>query len=100
MTRRRHAVRKANDSLGDTTTRGCGVFFPALAIPTGKLVLPKLVPPPGDNRGLMMPTRRRTRAHDRAARIDAERRINETRIAAEAAQHAARIASDSDPPPF
>jgi hypothetical protein len=48
----------------------------------------------------MMPTRRQTRAADRAARNKWERGINEARIAAEAAREAARIAARNDPPPF
>jgi hypothetical protein len=77
------------------------LFFPALAVPTGALVVPTGMPPPGENRGLMMPARRQTRARDRAARIGWERGINEARIAAEAARQAQRLASiDNDPPPF
>lgn len=71
-----------------------------LAIPTGILVLPTTIAPPGDTRGLMMPARGRTRAEDRAARISWERGINQARIAAEAAEHAARLAACNDPPPF
>jgi hypothetical protein len=48
----------------------------------------------------MMPARRQTRAAERAARINAERRINEDRIAAKAAREAARVAACNDPPPF
>jgi hypothetical protein len=48
----------------------------------------------------MMPTRRQTRAADRAARNKWERGINEARIAAEAAREAARISACNDPPPF
>ena len=70
------------------TTKPFGaLLFPALAVPTGTLMLPKDMPPPGENRGLMMPNRRRTRAQDRAARVAWERGINEARMAA-------------DPPPF
>jgi hypothetical protein len=76
------------------------LFFPALAVPTSTLALPTTMPPPGENRGLMMPARRRTRAEDRAARISWERGINEARIAAEAAEHAARLTACNDPPPF
>jgi hypothetical protein len=46
----------------------------------------------------MMPARRHTRALERAARITAERRINEAAIAAETARR--RIAARNDPPPF
>jgi hypothetical protein len=48
----------------------------------------------------MMPARRQTRTAERAARIASERRINQARIAAEAARKAARIAACNDPPPF
>jgi hypothetical protein len=83
------------------TTKPLGsLFFPALSVPTAKLMLPTWTPPDTANRGLMMPTRRRTRAADRAARNNWERGINEARIAAEAAREAARIAADNDPPPF
>jgi hypothetical protein len=83
------------------TTKPVGsLFFPALAIPTGKLVSPTWTPPNNANRGLMMPARRRTRAADRAARNKSERGINQARIAAEAARQAARIAACNDPPPF
>jgi hypothetical protein len=83
-----------------TTKPGGSLFFPALAVPTGKLVLPTWTPPNTAERGLMMPARRRTRAADRAARNNWERGINETRIAAEAAREAARLAACNDPPPF
>jgi Domain of unknown function (DUF222) len=83
------------------TKPGGSLLFPALAIPTGALVLPMDTVPPGENRGIMMPTRRQTRAQDRAARISWERGINEARIAAEAARRAERLAAgNNDPPPF
>jgi len=47
----------------------------------------------------MMPTRRQTRAQDRAARISWERGINQARIAAETARRAERLAASNDPPP-
>lgn len=73
---------------------------PALAVPTGALVLPDSMPPPGQNRVLMMPTRKQTRAQERAARISWERGVNEGRLAAEAARRAERIAANYEPPPF
>lgn len=82
-----------------TTKPGGALFFPALGTPTGELVLPASTPP-HEKRGLMMPTRRRTRAAERATRIAHERAINEARIAADAARNAARIAACNDPPPF
>jgi hypothetical protein len=83
------------------TTKPAGsLFFPALAVPTGELALPTWTPPNCTDRGVMMPTRRRTRAADRAARNNWERGINEARIAADAARAAARVAACNDPPPF
>jgi hypothetical protein len=70
-----------------TTKLFGALLFPDLAVPTGTLGLPATMPPPGENRGLMMPVRRRTRAQDRAARVSWERGINEAWMAA-------------DPPPF
>jgi len=72
-----------------TTTPGGALFFPDLATPTETLTVPQQADPPPDypGRTLMMPTRKRTRAEDRAARIDWERGLNEARWAA-------------DPPPF
>jgi len=83
-----------------TTKPGGSLFFPALAIPTGTLMLPTWTPSTTANRGLMMPARRQTRSADRAARNNWERGINEARIAAQAAREAARIAACNDPPPF
>jgi Domain of unknown function (DUF222) len=59
------------------TKPGGALYFPALAIPTGTLSLPAWTPPSRHHRGLMMPTRKRTRAQDRTARIAWERGINE-----------------------
>ena len=81
-----------------TTKPGASIFFPLLAASTGELVLPTTIRAPGENRGLMMPARRQTRAAERAARIASERRINEAVIAAEGARK--RIAARNDPPPF
>ena len=85
-----------------TTTPGGALFFPQLATPTETLTpdtlatetlatetlatgAPRATSGPG--RTLMMPTRKRTRAAERAARIAWERGLNEARWAA-------------DPPPF
>ena len=70
-----------------TTKPGGALFFPQLALPTGELVLPSTPPPPDSHRTLMMPTRKRTRAQDRAYRVQWERAINHARYA-------------TDPPPF
>jgi hypothetical protein len=69
-----------------TTTPLGAQFFPQLAIPTETLILPNS-PPLNQNRGLAMPKRKRTRAQDRANRIEYERGQNRARCAA-------------DPPPF
>ena len=69
------------------TTKPLGaLFFPQLGQPTGTLVLPG-TGSPHPNRGLAMPTRKRTRARDRARRVEWERGLNRARYAA-------------DPPPF
>lgn len=71
------------------TQPGSRLFFPALCVPTGKLSTAPGQYRPAGNRGVMMPTRRRTRRQDRARRIDAERSLN-----------AARVAERNQPPPF
>jgi hypothetical protein len=69
------------------TTKPLGaMLFPQLAVPTGDLAGGPQ-PLPGPDRGLAMPKRKRTRAQDRAHRIELERGINRARYAA-------------DPPPF
>jgi hypothetical protein len=88
-----------------TTTPGGAMFFPALAVPTGDVVVAPHDGQPGTSRGLMMPTRRRTRAQDRADRIARERAHNETRIRLERKlKHEQRFRSwlnaKHDPPPF
>ncbi|WP_328352256.1 HNH endonuclease [Mycobacterium sp. NBC_00419] len=70
-----------------TTKPHGALFFPQLSLPTEELTAPTTPTPLIPGRGLMMPTRRRTRAQDRAARIRWERNLNEARAAA-------------DPPPF
>jgi hypothetical protein len=85
------------------TKPGGALFFPQLALPTGELALPECSTPPAENRGLMMPTRKSTRAQDRAYRLQWERGRNEARLAAEAAaaaEEAKRLAACNDPPPF
>ncbi|MBO0866615.1 MAG: HNH endonuclease, partial [Mycobacterium sp.] len=83
-----------------TTVPGGSIFFPVLASPTSELVLPTSMPSPGNDRGLMMPQRKRRRAEDRAYRITAERRINDERLAEERRKRAAWIAANYEPPPF
>jgi hypothetical protein len=59
-----------------TTYPGSRLLFPALCEPTGKLPTPATRPPDSADRTLMMPTRRRTRAQNRAAAITTERARN------------------------
>jgi hypothetical protein len=83
-----------------TTKPGGALFFPVLATPTGELVIPDCTGPAHSNRGLMMPTRQRTRAQDRAYRIALERQHNAARITRKQLLLAERIARDDEPPPF
>lgn len=69
-----------------TTTPSGALFFPELAEPTGPVTV-TAHRIDGESRTLMMPTRRRTRAAERLARIQWERGINEARM-------------NADPPPF
>ena len=57
-------------------------LFPQLGAPTGELIIPNATSPLSPTRGLCMPTRKRSRAQDRAARIEWERGINAARAAA------------------
>ena len=71
-----------------TTTPGGALFFPQLAMPTGELTIAvRQRDDPTRDATVLMPTRKRTRAAERATRIAWERGINEARWAA-------------DPPPF
>jgi hypothetical protein len=71
------------------TRPGSRLLFPALCLPTGELPSAATpYPSPGD-RGIMMPTRRRTREQDRNHRIDAERALND-----------GHVAERNKPPPF
>ncbi len=72
-----------------TTKPGGALFFPQFAVPTAKLVPHKGKRPTNAGRTLMMPTRPRTRAAERQARIDYERGRNYK-----------RLYLDADPPPF
>ena len=83
-----------------TTTPGGTLFFPALATSTGQLLIPESSGPAPSNRGLMMPTRQRTRAQDRAYRITLQRQHNAARITRKQLLFAERIARNDQPPPF
>ena len=70
-----------------TTTPSGALFFPQSDLATAAITRQERRAHCGPGRTLMMPTRRRTRAAERAARIQWERGLNEARWAA-------------DPPPF
>jgi hypothetical protein len=72
-----------------TTRPGSALLFPTLCEPTGTLPPSEPQPPSSGDRGVMMPRRRRTRAQDRANRINAERRLNDP-----------HVAERNEPPPF
>jgi hypothetical protein len=90
------------------TTPGSALLFPNLCVSTGELEVPTpTIEDRCGDRTAMMPTRRRTRAQNRAQRIDAERRQN--REAREARQNTrdafyadlmAPRGGDGEPPPF
>jgi hypothetical protein len=66
----------------------------------GGLIIPPTTGPLSRSRGLMMPTRKRTRAQDRRYRITHERQINETHLAEERRKYQAWLAATYEPPPF
>jgi hypothetical protein len=78
-------VRSPSGRTYRTTPTGAQ-FFPQLATPTETLDL-AAGPPPASNRDLAMPRRTRSRAKDRAYRIEYERGLNRARY-------------EADPPPF
>ena len=64
-----------------TTHPGSRLLFPTWNVTTAELPPPETKPPPdAQHRGLMMPRRKRTRAADIAAAIQAERALNERDI--------------------
>ncbi len=77
-----------------TTYPGSKHLFPTLCEPTATLWTgqPPTIQPSGD-RGLMMPRRRYTRAHNKAKAIAAERRLNDSYTAEV-------LAERNKPPPF
>jgi hypothetical protein len=66
-----------------TTHPGSRIFFPNWNVTTAELPPPAEQPPPASQHGLTMPRRKRPRPIEEAARIKAERALN-----------------DSEPPPF
>jgi hypothetical protein len=61
-----------------TTKPGSRLFFETWNTTTGDLPPPPIIAPSTSDRGLMMPRRRRTRAAEYAARIKAERALNQS----------------------
>jgi hypothetical protein len=84
------------------TTPGSALLFPSLCAPTGDAPAPATPRPDRcAERTAMMPRRRRTRAHDRAARIATERRHNrDARISARVRHPERPAEGDGEPPPF
>ncbi|WP_231119920.1 HNH endonuclease signature motif containing protein [Mycobacterium colombiense] len=89
------------------TTPGSALLFPQLCHATGAIPAAEADPAPDycADRTAMMPTRRRTRAQDRAHRVAAERRQNhEARQARRREREAAYLGpappGDDEPPPF
>ncbi|WP_156687244.1 HNH endonuclease signature motif containing protein [Mycobacterium sp. Marseille-P9652] len=86
------------------TTPGSALLFPYLCAPTGPAPRrPVPADEPCTDRAAMMPTRRRTRAQDRATRIATERRHNrDARMARNTAAPGdiGPAPPDDDPPPF
>ncbi|WP_313959971.1 hypothetical protein [Mycobacterium deserti] len=70
------------------THPGSRLLFPSLCRPTAPITATD-IRDTRPNRALMMPRRTTTRAHDRAARNDAERQRNDT-----------QVAERNKPPPF
>ena len=90
------------------TTPGSALLFPSLCYSVGGMPAPEVDPPDYCGvRTAMMPTRRRTRAQDRAARVATERRQNREARQVERRQRQAAYlgpappdANDHEPPPF
>jgi hypothetical protein len=89
----------APDGRTYTTRPGCALFFPTFPATTADLPLPPPIPPPNPQRIAKMPTRRRLRSADDAARIKAERaHNNQARTAALTGPPRARPLTRADPP--
>ena len=93
------------------TTPGSALLFPSLCHAVGGMPTPEADLPPDycAQRTTMMPTRRRTRAQNRANRIAAERRQNHAARKARAEAEAQVVRADAppgynsdpdEPPPF
>jgi hypothetical protein len=88
-----------------TTKPGGSLFFPVLATPTGEVNIDKFTADQSEQRGVMMPRRRRTRKQERDERIAAERAINEQLLRRQQWRFAElekrrQVRAANDPPPF
>ena len=72
-----------------TTYPGSRLLFPMLCKPTAPVHAPANAASVEPNRGLKMPRRKTTRAHDRAKRVDEQRKLNDE-----------YVAERNKPPPF
>ena len=81
-----------------TTEAFGGVLFPGLAVDTGALA--DVSAPEGAGRAAMMPLRKRTRAQDRADRINQERQRRVELDAEHERQRQAWFTATYEPPPF
>jgi hypothetical protein len=70
------------DGRTSTTKPGALLIFPQWDVTTAQLPPPITRPPDAADRGLMMPRRQRTRAADDAARVRAERALNQLDVPA------------------
>ena len=92
------------------TTPGSALLFPTLCAPTGDVPVPEVPRMQSGDRTAMMPTRKQTRAQNRAQRVATERRqIRQAREARRQAREAALAAyygtaplagENDEPPPF
>jgi hypothetical protein len=94
----------APDGSTHTTTPGSQLLFPELCTPTAPITT-TTAPPPAHTAGLTMPRRRRTRAQDRAYRIDYERQHNQMLCdqpenPSDVDDYFASRPQDETPPPF
>ncbi|WP_112744678.1 HNH endonuclease signature motif containing protein [Mycolicibacterium chubuense] len=90
----------APDGRTYTTRPGCALFFPTFPATTADLPLPPPIPPPNPQRIAKMPTRRRLRSADDAARIKAERAHNKQARTAALNGPPRAIPLSRDDPPF
>ncbi|HEX9834470.1 MAG TPA: DUF222 domain-containing protein [Mycobacterium sp.] len=90
-------VWRSPDGQSYTTHPGSRLLFPSLCRPTAPVVVSDIPDTPAPGRALAMPRRTNTRAQNRAAAIDAERRANQTAIHTEAAERVRNRQQRQDP---